>query len=80
VIATDHSGAPDVITDGEEGFLVPVRDPAAIAEKVLFLYKHRGLLEQMSGKALSKARTQLTWDTYGEQVVGIYRKLLADRQ
>lgn len=33
-VATDASGAGDVITDGENGFLVPARDSAALATRL----------------------------------------------
>jgi glycosyltransferase involved in cell wall biosynthesis len=34
VVATDVSGAPDVVRDGETGFIVPQRDPAAMARAI----------------------------------------------
>ena len=34
VIATDNSGGADLFTNGQEGFLVPIRSPEAIAEKL----------------------------------------------
>jgi len=37
VISTHWRGIPSVVTDGENGFLVPVKDPTAVAEKMLVL-------------------------------------------
>ena len=33
--------------EGENGFLVPVKDDKAIAEKMLFLYQNPGICEKM---------------------------------
>jgi len=80
VIATEHTGAADVMADGEEGFIVPIRDPGAIAQRVRFLYEHPAVLEEMSAKALRRARTQATWEHYGRRVVDIYGRLLRERR
>jgi len=37
VISTQWRGIPSVVTDGVNGFLVPVREPAAVAEKMVML-------------------------------------------
>ena len=37
VLSTNCSGMPEVIVDGQNGFLVPVRSPKAIVEKILMI-------------------------------------------
>ncbi|MDD5303368.1 MAG: glycosyltransferase [Elusimicrobia bacterium] len=37
VVATTHCDIPEVVVDGASGFLAPERDPAALAEKLLFV-------------------------------------------
>lgn len=39
VISTDCGGVPELIEDGEEGWLVPMRDPKAMAEGVMVFSK-----------------------------------------
>ena len=51
VIATVNSGGKDLFQDGVEGFLVPVRDPAALAEKMHLLADDSALRERMSQAA-----------------------------
>lgn len=75
VIATTNTGAEDLFTDGVEGFVVPIRDPEAIREKVLLLYRDRELREEMARAALLRVRSLGGWDRYGEQIVATYATL-----
>jgi len=50
VIATPNCGT--VVTHGVDGLIVPIRDPAALAEAILTLDRDRKLLHDMSYKAL----------------------------
>jgi glycosyltransferase involved in cell wall biosynthesis len=61
VIVTEGAGAKELVTDGEEGFIVPIRDPQAIAEKLNFLYHHQNIAHRMGMKAREKA-LNYTWD------------------
>jgi glycosyltransferase involved in cell wall biosynthesis len=50
LIGTRHSGIPEIIADGTTGFLVPERDVAALADRILLLIKSTDLRRRM-GKA-----------------------------
>jgi starch synthase len=77
IIATTNTGAQDLFTDGLEGFVVPIRSPEAIREKVLYLYDNPDVLAQMAAAALTRVRWLGGWDTYGEQMVDCYRMALS---
>jgi colanic acid/amylovoran/stewartan biosynthesis glycosyltransferase WcaL/AmsK/CpsK len=47
VLSTQHAGIPELIEDGKSGFLVPERDPDALADKIVYLIQHRDLLPVM---------------------------------
>jgi colanic acid/amylovoran biosynthesis glycosyltransferase len=51
VIATLHNGFPEGIIDGETGFLVPERDPDAIAQRVIALASDPPLRLRMGAAA-----------------------------
>ncbi len=68
VITTAHTAGPDLIEDGVDGFLVPIRDAAAIAEKLETLYRDRGRLAAMRESARAKA-TEWTWAAYRHALV-----------
>jgi glycosyltransferase involved in cell wall biosynthesis len=72
VIATDHCGALDVIDDGVEGFIVPVRDAKAIRERVLYLYENPDVRDAMGQAALTRVRKVSGWNSYGERAQQAY--------
>lgn len=76
VITTSHTCGPDVLTEGEDGFIVPIRDPRAIAEKLELLHRDRERLAAMSVAARKKAEA-LTWKRYRQGVVEVVREALA---
>lgn len=54
VVATRITGIPELVTDGENGFLVEPRDPVAIADKVKRLLTDPDLRKRMGNKAREK--------------------------
>lgn len=71
VIVTEGTGASDLITDGEQGFVVPIRSPEAIAEKIEWLRKNPFERGQMGGKARRKARNY-TWSTIRKMYAKVF--------
>ena len=68
VITTPHSGAEGTIRDGQNGFLVPVRDSHAIAERLQLLIERPGLVEQMGQAAAATAHAH-SWAEYAAALV-----------
>lgn len=56
VIVSENTGAKDRVVEGENGFIVPIRDSRAIAERLNRLDRDRELLARMSDNALRLAR------------------------
>jgi glycosyltransferase involved in cell wall biosynthesis len=68
VIASANTGGMDIIRDGETGYVVPIRSPEAIAEKIMQLYQNPAQLDKMkSNAAAASAQNGFTWDDYGER-------------
>jgi starch synthase len=76
VITTPHSGASDFLSDGEDGFIVPIRDAGAIVEKLELLSCDRERLAAMSQAAINKA-AQRSWEQYRGLLASIVRQALA---
>lgn len=75
VIATRNAGADDLIADGETGFLVPIRSPESIAEKIGWCARNRSRISGM-GLAAKKRAAEFTWRSYGETIVAAVRTLI----
>ena len=76
VIATAHTAGPDVIDDGTDGFIVPIRSAEAIAEKLELLRREPARLAAMKDAARRKAAA-LTWDAYRRGIVEAVSQTLA---
>ena len=66
VICTPNTGT--VVRDGVEGFIVPIRDPGAIAEKLGYLMSRPALLREMSANALARSQ-DYTLDHYRRRLL-----------
>jgi alpha-maltose-1-phosphate synthase len=71
VIATENSGASDLIHDGVEGYIVPIRAPDVMAERLQALADARDLRAAMGIAAREKIQSLGGWNHYGDQ----YRNL-----
>lgn len=74
VVATYQSGLP--ITDGATGCVVPMKDAAAIADKIEWLIANPQERERLGRNAAKMMRENYTWEKYAENVKGIYEELL----
>jgi len=69
VIATSNSGGSDLFEEGKEGFVVPIRDSQAIAERLQLLADDSSLLSAMSSAANFRAKSLGGWDASGKLLV-----------
>lgn len=76
VVASDHSGADDLITDGKEGFIVPVRDVDRLAEAISWCYEHREETRAMGRAARVKVENHFTLEHYNQRQIGLYKSLV----
>ena len=60
VVATRSGGIPEVIIDGENGYLVDIGDVAALAEKVSTLINDAGLRQRMGDAARARVEADFT--------------------
>src|SRR5688572_18560474 len=67
LIVTRNAGAEDLVEDGRTGFIVPIRSPQALADRIAWLAEHRAELAAMRREAL-RAAAATQWSHYGERV------------
>ncbi len=73
-IATVVGGIPTSIDDGEDGLLVPPKDPVAIADAIDCVIEDESLRRNLIVKGYAKAR-ELTFDKFAKKIVGILDEL-----
>lgn len=74
IVITPNTGGDDLVIEGKTGFLVPIRSPEKIAEKLAWLNQNRQALPAMSEAAVQHAASY-TWKNYSEVVIDAIRKL-----
>ena len=67
LIVTENSGVNDEMTDGIEGFVIPIQSKDAIKEKVLWFIDHPERIERM-GQAARQFALKYTWENYYERM------------
>lgn len=68
-IATINTGGQDIIQEGKTGFIVPIRDPEAIARNINRLFYDRDMLNKMKEAALESVKNGVRWEDYGNRYV-----------
>ena len=80
VVATTAGGTPDVITDGENGLLVPPEDPKAFAKAVLKLVNDKKLRRKLGKNGKKFVDTIPSWYDLANEFYDEYLNILADRK
>lgn len=79
VIATENSGAAEIVDNGVNGFIIPACDVDALKEKILMLYIHPQQRDAMAARSLAARADRLSWSRYGDKIVELYEKALGGR-
>lgn len=79
VIASRVGGLPEVVEDGETGFLVPPGDERALRERVETLLGDRALAFRMGEKARDRVLARWSWAQCAQRCLAAYRELISAR-
>lgn len=74
VIASTHTGAAEIIAHGINGYIVPARDPVALAEAMQRI-ADSPVKQIMRDEALVSTRNMGGWQKYGDHVLSTYQLL-----
>ena len=75
VICTPNTGGADVVRDGVDGYIIPIRDVNALKEKILYYYEHQDICREMGRQARERVVNNFTWKHYADAVVEEYRRM-----
>ena len=76
VVVTDVGAIPEIVDDGVTGFIVPPRNPEALADAIVKLLKDDKLRKQMGENAYKKLKTDLSLDKIAEKTIKVYERAL----
>lgn len=77
VVVTDSGQNRSWVHDGEEGFLVPVTQPAALAEKIIWLLRHPDSARQLGAKGRELIETRNNYHREMAKVESLYAATIA---
>ena len=79
VLAHDIDGVRQLVSDGVEGFVLPLRDPSAYAAAISRLL-HNPELRRKMGQAARRRAAAFGWDRVAGLVEEFYRSVLTRAQ
>jgi glycosyltransferase involved in cell wall biosynthesis len=79
VVATRVGGLPDLVHDGETGYLVPAKQPEALAAAMLKLIRNSQRAEQMGRAAQLSVKERFSLNRLVSDTEGLYQDLMANK-
>lgn len=73
-VVTDFGGNPGVIEDGKNGFLVPIKNPEKMADKIAEIFENDELLKTLSQNAEAVYKEKFTQKVYTENIEAVYER------
>lgn len=80
VIGSEVGGIKNTVIDGVTGFLIPSRDPQAVAERLAALQQDPLLAARMGEQGLQRAYQHYTWRIVARQAAAIYAAVLQEQR
>jgi glycosyltransferase involved in cell wall biosynthesis len=77
IVTTDAPGCREIVREGENGLLVPVRDSKALADALRLLIESAPLRALMGAKGREIAVSEFSVERVVGETLGVYRELLA---
>ena len=75
VIGSNVGGIPDIIIDGETGYLVPEQKPDILAEKIVQILTNIELQEKFRRNGLIRVRDSFSWESVSKKFSEVYKQV-----
>lgn len=69
IIVTRNAGGEDLVEEGRTGFIVPIRSPETLADRINWVADHIDALPEMS-LAARRMASRFTWSGYADKILG----------
>ncbi|MDD5078718.1 MAG: glycosyltransferase [Candidatus Omnitrophica bacterium] len=79
LIATDIGGNAEIVQDGVNGFIVPVRNSTAVAEKIIYLAGHEDEMRKMSRESRNTWESKFSQREMVDKIAKIYKDEISKR-
>ena len=79
VIATNVGGTPEVVIDNQTGFLIPPKDPSAIAEKIMYIIEHPNLVKQIGQNARAYIEKTFSVDSMVKKTDDLFETAIREK-
>ena len=76
VVGAEVGGIKSTVVDGQTGFLIPSRDPHALADRLAVLHANPELAQHMGEEGMRRAFQHYTWRSVARQAAAIYQAAL----
>lgn len=76
VVATSTGAWPEVITEGQDGYVVPCRDVNALADAILRITEDPQRISEMGQRAKEKISSHYRIEEEARGIFDVYRRLL----
>jgi glycosyltransferase involved in cell wall biosynthesis len=79
IVATESTGASELINDGVEGFIVPSGDRKALAVAIDTLLSDTEMAKNMGIAACNRVKSLGGWETYGQNILNVFSALIQEK-
>ncbi len=76
IVASSVGGITDLVNNGDNGLLVPPRDPDALKEAILKLIRNKNMAQEMGKKGKARVYPEYDIFTMVKQIENLYESLL----
>jgi D-inositol-3-phosphate glycosyltransferase len=76
VVGSNVGGIKFTVRDGETGYLVPPRQPDALADRLAHLFRHPSLRQVLGRQAVHRANDLFTWRHVASATAALYERVL----
>lgn len=75
MVATSVDGTVEIVSDGENGILIPPKDSIRLADRIEYLLNNPELVKRYGENAYNKYMSDFSMSKFADRVIGFYQEL-----